>query len=179
MDNTKNFDILAAALARLGPNPPATPVSGYLNSLLGAVQTPAPAPAPVEIGGIRFGRNNGETVRFSEPVRFRRSPFYGESLSPLPGAGLYAVLVADGSASPRPFRVLYFGESENIDRRASSSHERYGDWCATAGGGEKLFVAYCWMIGSSKDERTSVESGLIGHYRPRCNTVFNHPASPF
>jgi hypothetical protein len=184
MDNTKKYgDMFIALLSRPLPNlggvvrlsslmcslpSPSPPDS--LSWLMRAMRPPAPAPAKPD--GIWFDRNNGATVQFSEPTRLRSSLF-GLSLAPLPGAGLYAVLVADGSATPRPFRALYFGESETIDKRASSSHEKYGDWCAAAGGEDKLYVAYCWMIGSTKDERTSVEAGLIERYHPVCNVVFN------
>jgi hypothetical protein len=169
MDHSKDFASLSAMLGSSESNPPAY---DFLSGILGAVQTPA------KPNGIFFARNSGESVRFSEPSQLP-GYIYGLRMPPVPGAGLYAILVADNSASPRPFRVIYFGESECIDERVSPSHEKYEDWCTAAGGADKLHVAYCWMIGSSKDERTAVESGLIGHYHPQCNIVYNSFASIF
>ena len=41
-------------------------------------------------------------------------------------AGLYAMLVPDGSCRPRPFRIIYFGESGNMsDRGFLRSHHKF------------------------------------------------------
>jgi hypothetical protein len=92
---------------------------------------------------------------------------------PRPSPGLYAVLVADSTWGPRNFRPLYFGKAGNLATRVVRSHEKYDEWCRAAGGAENLYVAYFSMLGSRDDERTTVESGLIRHYGPHCNGMFN------
>ena len=154
---------------------PEAPAS-YLSALFAAQPKP---------DGIWFNRNNGDTVRFSEPMAFPRACFgsmynslYGISRDPDPG--VYTILVADNSARPRPFRVLYFGQGGDMHERVTTSHERYQDWCRAAGGAENLRVAYHWMFGSTEGERVAIESGLIGYYRPQSNVTFNSFASsPF
>jgi hypothetical protein len=105
------------------------------------------------------------------------APLFRIGLAPDPG--IYAIVVGDNSASPRPFRVLYFGESENITERVTTAHEHYEDWCQAGGGAHNLRVAYNFMFASSKAERISTESGLIGYYRPVCNRQFNPLAGLF
>jgi len=83
------------------------------------------------------------------------------------------ILVADNSWTPRSYRPLYFGETENLAERPTTSHERYEDWCTAAGDAGNVRVAYCWMIGSLKDERTAIESDLIKFYKPECNIAYN------
>jgi hypothetical protein len=131
------------------------------------------SPPPRPASGISFDRPNGESVKFSEPSRLGPISSIGRLRAP----GLYVILKNDGSASPRPFRELYFGESENIHERASNSHERFEDWSSAAGGESNLYVAYHWMFGSSKEERTSVEADLIERYHPQCNIAQNPFAS--
>src|ERR1700686_3464996 len=83
----------------------------YLSSLF--AQKPEPRPS-----GIRFGRNNGDAVQFTEPTLFPRTPW---GISPPPSGGLYAILVADGSCQPRPFRAVYFGQAGNLAERPTTS----------------------------------------------------------
>jgi hypothetical protein len=45
--------------------------------------------------------------------------------------------------------------------------------CTAAGDAGNVRVAYCWMIGSTKDERTAIESDLIKFYKPECNIAYN------
>ena len=162
---------------------PSSPLgSSPLSSLLGKPSLPTPVPQP---DGIWFARNNGDTIRFSEPFNFPRDLFGSmyrslRDLSATPDPGVYVILVGDNSARPRPFRALYFGQSGNMNERVTSSHERYGDWCRAAGGADNLRVAYHWMFGSTQGERESIESGLIEYYRPECNVTFNpFASSPF
>ena len=69
--------------------------------------------------GIRFGGH-----LFSEPAPL--PPSGAASLLDLPG--LYVVLVRDPGWDPRPFRPLYFGESQGVWGRATAAHEKCGDW---------------------------------------------------
>ena len=156
------------------------PLPNPSNSLSSAISrlayAPQYSPQPVP-DGIWFNRKNGPAVRFSEPLTFPSS-LYKALYAVAPGIsrpdpGLYVILVADSSAYPRQFRPLYFGESGNMNERVATSHEHYDNWCRAAGGAENIRVAYCWMFGSTKEERVAVESALIEHYGPQCNTVFN------
>lgn len=62
-----------------------------------------PPPSPPQ--GIMFG-----TYWFTEPQQIG-------AWDPPYLAALYAVLVPDWRATPRPFRVIYFGESGNLSGR--------------------------------------------------------------
>jgi hypothetical protein len=139
----------------------AEPNPAGIGSLFGTT-----VPEPPKPDGIRFYRDGGGIVEFMEP-----RPFSWEIPQPA-WAGLYVILVADNSWNPRFFRPLYFGETEDLAKRPTTSHEHYRDWSTAAGGAGNLHVAYCWMIGSTKDERTAIESGLIKHYQPECNTMY-------
>ncbi|HYR43806.1 MAG TPA: hypothetical protein VER98_12325, partial [Terriglobia bacterium] len=98
--------------------PERSPAPG-IGSLFGTAIQPQP-PRPE---GIRFYRDGGDMVEFMEP-----RPFSWQIPQPA-WAGLYAILVADNSWKPRFFRPLYFGESENLAERPTTSHEHYRDWC--------------------------------------------------
>ncbi len=107
--------------------------------------------------------------RFSEPALFVfHFPLLFES-------GLYAILVPDASCSPRPFRVIYFGETGELSKRVTSSHEKYPDWVREAGTASYLYVAFHEIAGTQQARRAA-ESDLIAHYRPACNIAFNYSA---
>ena len=123
----------------------------------------APPPAPI-ITGIIFHETH--RWRFSEPA------LIGGLFSPnklLGGPGVYAILTVDPDVKPRPFRVLYFGESEDIGSRATSTHESYSSWQREAGPNGKLYRALYWMLESTQKQRQVVESTLIEAYTPPCN----------
>jgi hypothetical protein len=83
--------------------------------------------------------------------------------------GVYAILIEDWRQSPRPFRVLYFGEAENLWWRATVSHEKHADWQREAGPYARIYRAFHPMPGSTQRERQMVESALITMYNPVCN----------
>jgi hypothetical protein len=118
--------------------------------LLSSLLRPAP-------GGIRFG-----TRDFTEP-RWFPNPYA------LPFSGIYAILVPDDRYSPRPFRVLYIGESANVRERATENHEKCNDWKREAAG-KQLFVAYHGTAGMTDQQRRDAECKLINTYTPPCNT---------
>lgn len=111
--------------------------------------------------GIRFG-----SYTFSEPQPL---PAGDPQLLLRGTGGLYVVLAPDSSAQPKPYRPLYFGESGCIRSRATSGHEKYQSWCASAGLFAPLFVAYCALPGFTKTQRQMAETDLITHYTPPCN----------
>lgn len=106
--------------------------------------------------GIHYG-NRG----FSEPCQFPAP------LTP-PTQGLYAILVPDASSSPRPFRVLYFGETQNLMNRLTQQHEKFAEWKREAGG-STLYVAFHAMFGGTDQQRKDAERELINAYKPPCN----------
>ena len=81
--------------------------------------------------------------------------------------GLYAIVVPDYTCAPRPFRVLDFGESDNIFGRATAMHEGHTAW--TIRGGMTLYRALLPWPGSSKTQRQQAESFLIAKYAPPSN----------
>ena len=112
------------------------------------------------VTGIRFGAHT-----FSEP-----------SLLPQAGAGhlldfagLYVVLVRDPAWGPRPFRPLYFGESQGVAARVTAAHEKWPDWRREAGILTPLYKAVCLLPGWSPAQRRRAESALIAEYIPPCN----------
>lgn len=114
------------------------------------------------MNGINFGGYS-----FSEPTFLPSTPsavdiFLGES-------GLYAILVYDPSCTPRPFRVLYFGESENIQTRATGTYENFSHWQIQAGFVTQIYRSLCPLSRATKLERQKVESVLIAEYTPPCN----------
>jgi hypothetical protein len=124
----------------------------FLSQLLGEV--------PVA-NGINFSNRC-----FSEPMLFRFA-------RPASLAGLYAILVYDTRCSPRPYRVIYFGQAGDIAARVRDSHEKYFSWGNAARGTANLYVAFHWMSGSSERQRCDAESVLVRDYNPECNIVFN------
>lgn len=114
---------------------------------------------PPQPQGINFG------YAFSEPS----SSVNAGSLFGIAQPGVYAILVYDPSCRPRPYRVLYFGESQDIYSRATTSHEKYDDWRREAGPGVTLYRAFHFMSGSSQAQRQVVETNLIETYNPPCN----------
>lgn len=98
--------------------------------------------------------------------------------APLPGiafpglraqAGLYVVMVYDPQWGPRPFRPLYFGESDDIWNRCTAVHERFAAWRRAAGPSAVLYRALSPMPGATRAQRQAAESALIARYAPPCN----------
>jgi hypothetical protein len=100
--------------------------------------------------------------RFSEPARF-------PSVLVPSFQGIYAILVPDTGLTPRPFRLLYIGESANLSERITKQHERFEDWIREALGG-RLYFAYHKTIGMTDQQRRDAECELINHYNPPCNS---------
>jgi len=108
--------------------------------------------------GINFGG-----VLFSEPVLI-------STWSPLYRAGLYAILVFDITISPKPYRVIYFGESSNLSERGFlTSHHKYSCWVREAGSSGNLYISVYLMPNSTADQRRAIEQKLIAMYKPICN----------
>jgi len=122
------------------------------------------SPVPPAVQGINFGGR-----KFYEPRRFP-----GVLIPPT--QGIYAILVQDAACSPRQFRVIYFGESNNLESRICTTHEKYSDWTREASGSQ-LYVAYHATIGMSDAQRRDAECMLINHYKPSCNVRMDTPSA--
>jgi excinuclease UvrABC nuclease subunit len=114
------------------------------------------------MNGINFGGYS-----FSEPAILPSASTVVDTILGQPG--LYAILVYDPSCTPRPYRVLYFGESENIQTRATSNHENYSHWRTQAGPLARIYRSVHPLSSSTKLQRQQVESALIAKYKPKCN----------
>ena len=121
----------------------------------GRLRAHFPPPSPVT-PGINYGN-----FRFSEPRLF-------PALTVPPFEGIYAILVTDMKFRPRPFRLLYIGETGDLGRDITLQHEKLDDWTREAHG-HPLFVAWHTMISASSQQRRSAELELINVYRPPCN----------
>jgi len=141
----------------------------FYSRLLGLTETPQPIVPLNWLGGARRTPANGIWFGdryFSEPVALRNAT--------LPDSpGIYAILVIDGSATPRPYRVLYFGTARSMASRVTSCHEKHSDWCAKAGGLASLYVSYHFTSGASDSGRARIEEELISRYNPECNVTYN------
>lgn len=117
------------------------------------------APNP---SGITFNSSLG-AKSFYTPYEFPNLPI-------VDGPGVYVILAPSSSWGPRPYRPIYFGETEDFSRRIGTSHEHYWDWRREAGS-LQLYVAHFWMYGSSNQDRLTVEQALIDWYKPPVNTA--------
>ncbi len=99
--------------------------------------------------------------RFSEPLPFT-------SPNDIPTQGIYAILVRDESFTPRPYQVLYFGESAHLAGCVTAQHESYGEWGRQARGAE-LHVAFYSTAGTPGRLRKELAKQLIQDYDPPCN----------
>src|SRR5260370_5354286 len=88
---------------------------------------------------------------------------------PPPWAAIYAILVPCVDWRPRPFRVLYFGQTTDLSERFRWSHHAYWSWVCEAGPWAGLYVAVYPMFDSSEEQRRLIEGLLIDWYRPTCN----------
>ena len=70
---------------------------------------------------------------FSEPVALQ-----GATLSTK--QGIYAILVPDMSFYPWPYRVVFFGEADNVAKAVTPKHTQYNKWVGEAAGAD-LFIA--------------------------------------
>lgn len=122
------------------------------------------SPVPPAVQGINFGGR-----QFYEPRRF-------PGLLIPPTQGIYAILVQDATCTPRKFRVIYFGESNNLGNRIRTTHEKYRDWTREAAGSQ-LYMAYHTTIGMSDAQRRDAECVLINQYTPCCNERMDTPAA--
>ena len=110
--------------------------------------------------GIRFANR-----QFSEPSLLLYA-------APPRIAGLYGILVLDGRCTPRPYRLIYIGESADLSSRGIPfEHHAYGRWVSHGGSAQSLYIAYHYMNMSGPRQRADAEQQIIEDYQPSCNIV--------
>jgi hypothetical protein len=127
---------------------------------MGVLSSFAGLPLRPQVLGIHFNSNLG-LQSFSEPY-----PFPG-FLPVFSGPGVYVILASSAIWTPRQYRPIYFGETEDFSKRVGTAHEHYSDW-QRAAGSARLYVAHHWMF-EAKDQRLRVERALIDWYQPPVN----------
>jgi len=106
---------------------------------------------------------NYSSYHFTDPVS-------AASWDPPYRSGIYAILTPDSSIKPKPYRVLYFGESENMsDRGFWKGHHRYRCFISEAASESNLNIAVYLMPNSTSEERRKIEQKLVNDYDPPCN----------
>lgn len=102
-------------------------------------------------------------IQFSEP----------ESLSvwdPPFRAAVYAIMLQpDPIGNPTSYRILYFGESGNLEERGFDSHHKRQCWVDQVNSINDLFIGIHLMADSTAEQRRDLESILLGKYNPACN----------
>ena len=84
-------------------------------------------------------------------------------------AGLYAITVPDQSIKPKPFRVVYFGESGNMSERGFSSHHKRSCWIKAAGRETNIYISTLLLPDATPFGRTNLEHTLVLKHKPVCN----------
>ena len=85
-------------------------------------------------------------------------------------AGLYAIQIADDGATPRPFRLIYVGQADNLNRRMSE-HWRDDLPLWSDDGARSLYVSLLLAPSSTEERRCEAEAVIIRNYAPRFNGI--------
>ncbi|MGD0591234.1 MAG: hypothetical protein ABSA44_10620 [Bacteroidota bacterium] len=106
---------------------------------------------------------NFNDIAFTEPELLSK-------WNPPNRAGLYAIMIPNQSSKPKPFEVVYFGESGNMSERGYSSHHKRDCWLRQASNNENnLFISTYYLPSSTDEQRRAIEAKLVAHYKPHCN----------
>jgi hypothetical protein len=87
------------------------------------------------------------------------------------GPGIYAVMVKPKPATaPNDYRILYFGEAEELSSSAFfNGHPKIRCCISEAGKTDLLFFAMLPMSGSDVNKRKQAVRELAEQFRPPCN----------
>ena len=99
---------------------------------------------------------------FSEPTRIAK--WTGPK-----SAGLYVILKPDLSSSPVPLKPIYFGQTSNFALLDLLKPHEICNWVKEAEYEDCIFIAIYQMLGSTEEERKTMEAELIAKYQPVCN----------
>ncbi len=85
-------------------------------------------------------------------------------------SGIFAILVKDPKSKSKPYKAIYFGESENLSEHGFfKNHYRYDRWVREAGSAADLYISVFPLPDSSPVIRQSIQAFLIKYYHPVCN----------
>ena len=87
-------------------------------------------------------------------------------------AGLYVILIPDLSISPIPLKAIYFGQTSNFAKRLFLKSREIYNWVKEVESEDSVFIATYLMLGSTKEERKTMEAELIAKYQPVCNKKY-------
>lgn len=101
--------------------------------------------------------------QFSEPGAFL-------NWTTTDAVGIFAILVQDPASRSRPYKAIYFGESENLTEHGFfKNHHRYDCWVREAGSAADLYISVFSLSDSTPEIRQGIQSFLIKYYHPVCN----------
>jgi len=85
-------------------------------------------------------------------------------------AAVYAIMrKPDEENKPTTYRIMYFGESGNLEERGFwKSHHKYECFIEKAGSESNIYVGIHVMPNSTEEKRKAVESKLLEKYNPDC-----------
>lgn len=96
---------------------------------------------------------------------------------PTYASGIYAILKPNPLIAPRPYEVIYFGESSNFSERGFPwNHHKANSWMRNALSKNNIYISTYLMPYSTTQQRQEVEAYLIQQYKPACNDYL--PFSP-
>jgi hypothetical protein len=102
---------------------------------------------------------------FDEPIPFGK-------WQPPKQPCIYAVLVHDPKVKPKPYTVVFFGESENLsDQSYFRSHIKYQCWVKQAGSEKNLYITHYRTPDAEPLTRKKILNALLNKYQPLCNEV--------
>ena len=104
----------------------------------------------IEWGGVRFDEPR-QLVKWEPPNR----------------AAVYAIMVR---TSDDKYRLVYVGQTENLNDRGFDNHQARKCWVTKAEGhSERLYISCHFMPNSSESERLKVEGDIIAEEDCPCN----------
>ena len=85
-------------------------------------------------------------------------------------AAIYSIMrKPDEKTKPNTYRIMYFGESGNLEERGFwKSHHKYECFKVKVGAVSNIYIGIHAMPGSTQDERKAVEDKLLEEYNPEC-----------
>ena len=107
------------------------------------------------------------TITWNEVVF--QGPYLASTWTPPRQAAVYAIMrKPDPKEKPGTFRIMYFGESSNLqDRGFWKSHHKYDCFIKFAGTESNIYIGIHAMPGSTAEQRRVVETKLNKAYPNR------------
>ena len=84
--------------------------------------------------------------------------------------GIFAILIKNPESKSKPYKAIYFGESENLSEQGFfRSYHRYDCWIREAGNETDLYISVFPTPGSTPNLRQGIKTFLVKYYHPVCN----------